>query len=479
MGNSRLLQDLAAEQEANEIGSKFMQSSDVISDMSSNYGFDFSDINIHHDESAAGKASERGVDAFASGNDIFFGRGVFESNSPESRGLLAHELTHTMQQGGSESVSQSAPEGAEQGGIIDYFRKKFGKKAQPTAQPKPTKNFALDKNSDDFRTAMNDPVRVKQIAGSANVPAALTNIGIRTTSTDTGQAHIKMLEPIFGRSSDLFDSIQGYWAGQENQDFSSDAKNTTMLDTNGMGKGIRYGGGQKQNIEDLMDMFSDRILNTGNLQGYLDVMQSTVGQTNVFNGGIGGDKSKSMQLSDYITQSMMNTYAMAVSQSGTDKFESDPDKQTVKIKAGSSLMLVPVIYDRIKKGEMRIQDVPPEVIPVLQKYMLLNGRLQGMINGPQSSGFTKQQIEAAKMPQPTTTHSEARSTNKGWVPPSYQKELDDINSNGGFLSGGYDHSTATKEQSEAFFISQMKQARAVGDKDKIRFYAQQLADLRA
>lgn len=131
MGNSRLLQDLAAEKEANEIGSKFMQSSDVVSDMSNEYGVDFSNVSIHHDESAAGKVSERGVDAFASGNDIFFGRGVLESNSPESRGLLAHELTHTMQQDGADGVSQSAPEGAEQGGLISWFKSLFGKKKQP------------------------------------------------------------------------------------------------------------------------------------------------------------------------------------------------------------------------------------------------------------------------------------------------------------------------------------------------------------
>ena len=99
MGNT-LHVDKAAEKEATDIGAKFMHSSDVVGDMSRAYGRDLSSVRIHTDESAARGAAERGVDAFSTGKDVFFDRGAFDRNDPASRGLLARELSHSMQQGG-------------------------------------------------------------------------------------------------------------------------------------------------------------------------------------------------------------------------------------------------------------------------------------------------------------------------------------------------------------------------------------------
>ena len=116
--------DMAAEREATDIGKKFMNSSDVVGDMSRAYGTDLSSVKIHTDSAAAGMAAQRGVDAFSTGKDVFFGRGAFDQNDPASRGLLAHELSHSLQQGvgGMGGMQQSAPMGAEQGGLIDWFR---------------------------------------------------------------------------------------------------------------------------------------------------------------------------------------------------------------------------------------------------------------------------------------------------------------------------------------------------------------------
>ena len=131
--------DKAAEKEATDIGAKFMHSSDVVGDMSRAYGRDLSSVRIHTDESAARGAAERGMDAFSTGKDVFFGRGAFDRSDPASRGLLAHELSHSMQQGvGGEggAMAQSAPMGAAQGGLLDWFRSKFGKK-KPEPEPEP------------------------------------------------------------------------------------------------------------------------------------------------------------------------------------------------------------------------------------------------------------------------------------------------------------------------------------------------------
>lgn len=124
--------DMAAEQEANDIGRKFMNSTDVVGDMSRAYGADLSSVKIHTDSAAAGMAEQRGVDAFSTGKDVFFARDAFDKNNPESRGLLAHELSHSLQQGvggGLGGMQQSAPLGAEQGGLLTWFRDRKARKA--------------------------------------------------------------------------------------------------------------------------------------------------------------------------------------------------------------------------------------------------------------------------------------------------------------------------------------------------------------
>lgn len=132
---AKVLELEAAEREANEIGKKFAYSNDVVADMSRAYHADFSDINIHTDSAADAKVKSAGKDAIASGRDLYFGAGIYESNDPASKGLVAHELAHTMQQGivgeGHVSgVSELAPYGAEQGGLLSWFKGLFKKKPE-------------------------------------------------------------------------------------------------------------------------------------------------------------------------------------------------------------------------------------------------------------------------------------------------------------------------------------------------------------
>jgi len=59
---------------------------------------DFSEVRIHTDENAARLSTRLAARAFAYGKHIFFGRGQYLPNEPEGAELLAHELTHTIQQ---------------------------------------------------------------------------------------------------------------------------------------------------------------------------------------------------------------------------------------------------------------------------------------------------------------------------------------------------------------------------------------------
>ncbi|MEY4764480.1 MAG: hypothetical protein RI907_1153, partial [Pseudomonadota bacterium] len=60
---------------------------------------DFSAVRIHTDEAAAQQSRRLNAAAFTVGHQIFFGKGAFQPDSAAGRELIAHELTHTIQQG--------------------------------------------------------------------------------------------------------------------------------------------------------------------------------------------------------------------------------------------------------------------------------------------------------------------------------------------------------------------------------------------
>lgn len=62
-------------------------------------GADFSDVNIHTDHNAVQMNKEIGAKAFTHGNDIYFNQGQYNPASDQGKHLIAHELTHVVQQG--------------------------------------------------------------------------------------------------------------------------------------------------------------------------------------------------------------------------------------------------------------------------------------------------------------------------------------------------------------------------------------------
>ncbi len=79
-------------------------------EMESGFGTDLENVRIHNDSNAVQMNKELGSQAFASGNDIYFNEGKFNPDSQDGKHLLAHELTHTVQQGGNRAVIQRKDE---------------------------------------------------------------------------------------------------------------------------------------------------------------------------------------------------------------------------------------------------------------------------------------------------------------------------------------------------------------------------------
>jgi hypothetical protein len=80
----------------------------VRSSLEPQLGHDFSQVHIHTDAKANKLSQQLGAEAFTSGNDVFFIERAYQPGSDSGRGLIAHELTHVVQQGAARVSRQAA-----------------------------------------------------------------------------------------------------------------------------------------------------------------------------------------------------------------------------------------------------------------------------------------------------------------------------------------------------------------------------------
>jgi hypothetical protein len=76
--------------------------------MGRSFGFDFSSVRIHTDEQAARSATALGALAYTVGPHVAFAAGQYAPDSQSGRRLLAHELTHVVQQGATRGPAPSS-----------------------------------------------------------------------------------------------------------------------------------------------------------------------------------------------------------------------------------------------------------------------------------------------------------------------------------------------------------------------------------
>lgn len=80
-------------------GSGFALPATTRAQMEDSFGADFSDVRIHNDHSSVQMNRNLHAHAFTHGSDVYFNSGKYDTHSVAGKRLLAHELTHTIQQG--------------------------------------------------------------------------------------------------------------------------------------------------------------------------------------------------------------------------------------------------------------------------------------------------------------------------------------------------------------------------------------------
>jgi hypothetical protein len=101
-------QDLSASK-----GQGSEMSDTVRQDMEAGFGVDLSNVRIHTGDAAVKMNKNLQAKAFTHGHDIYFNEGRYNPLTREGRILLAHELTHTVQQNGATSLPSQTLQRAE------------------------------------------------------------------------------------------------------------------------------------------------------------------------------------------------------------------------------------------------------------------------------------------------------------------------------------------------------------------------------
>lgn len=79
----------------------------VRADMEGHLGADLSGVRVHADSRGDMLSRSVQADAFTTGSDVFFRSGKYSPDSSDGRKLLAHELTHVVQQGSGQVPDES------------------------------------------------------------------------------------------------------------------------------------------------------------------------------------------------------------------------------------------------------------------------------------------------------------------------------------------------------------------------------------
>jgi len=112
---------------------------DVREEMQGRLGHDFSDVRVHNDSHAHESAQSVNAHAYTVGSNVVFQRDKYDPGSSEGKTMLAHELTHVIQQRSGPVDGSAAAGGIKVSDPSDRFEREAAANADRVmAGPAPT-----------------------------------------------------------------------------------------------------------------------------------------------------------------------------------------------------------------------------------------------------------------------------------------------------------------------------------------------------
>ena len=145
------------------------------------FGADFSQARIHTGQQAGVAARDINASAFTVGQDIYFGEGQYQPDTKQGKHLLAHELTHTLQQANGRSALQPESLVSHPDDVLereaDSAAEAFSQNRLVSRQVSPTgsaqvQRYSLEEFADDVGAVVDDIEAGAEAVGEAVVGAA-------------------------------------------------------------------------------------------------------------------------------------------------------------------------------------------------------------------------------------------------------------------------------------------------------------------
>jgi hypothetical protein len=117
----------------------------VRTDMEDRLGADFSDVRVHDDSAAHESAASVNAHAYTVGSNVVFQRDKYDPSSSDGKTMLAHELTHVIQQRSGPVDGTTVPGGISVSDPSDRFEREAAANADrvmSTTAPAPTMSSA-------------------------------------------------------------------------------------------------------------------------------------------------------------------------------------------------------------------------------------------------------------------------------------------------------------------------------------------------
>ena len=209
--------------------------------MESSFGADFSSVRIHTDSSAVQLSRDLNAHAFTVGNDIFFNEGTYQPHTKGGAGLLAHELTHVVQQGAAvqnksvnrlphsslfnhatlSKLSSMNGNAAQQARLYRKQIAQFQKEVPDGTMMKQQQQVLQTQKVDNVQTQSNAKVMRMYGGGGSSTPPATKKAKLKSGPTYTPNGTLKTtlsggmkVSPAFKRNAEFeHDPSKGIYAG--------------------------------------------------------------------------------------------------------------------------------------------------------------------------------------------------------------------------------------------------------------------------
>jgi hypothetical protein len=177
------------------------------------FGHSFENVRIHADGEADGLSKDLGARAFTTGQDIFFRSGEYQPASSGGQQLLAHELTHTIQQARGPVDGVDSGDGVRVSDPNDGFEQEAESVASQILEPK---TLGTQKASDTthrnmqipgFDMTTKDSQKAKNIQRKKKAKTSETVIPEESVGRDS----LKSLTAVQGRANERILGLENHF----------------------------------------------------------------------------------------------------------------------------------------------------------------------------------------------------------------------------------------------------------------------------